>query len=176
MHVTLSFFLSVPSSLPLSPFPSFLPLSLTALLRKFTYYTICLADFLQWQKMISSQHREKIYKPKSFFSCAVFFLGIMHFFFVTNTLKEQPFLFSCGLSFLWVCEGGMGIRNHSVSLQMYIIHQECWGEKKDDTIHLSNGVLLRAMQREFVDILSSLGAFRECGWRQILQLPNLFGR
>lgn len=68
---------------------------------------------------------------------------------MNTILKEQPFLFSCGISFLWVCRGGLGIRNQSVSLQTYIIHQECWGEKGDDAIHLSNGVLYRESLRTF---------------------------
>lgn len=66
----------------------------------------------------------------------------------------------------------MGIRNQRVSLQTYIIHQECRGKKNDEAIHLSNGVL----HRETLQIDSfSLGAFKEHGWRQI-QASNLFGR
>lgn len=41
----------------------------------------------------------------------------------------------------------MGIRNQSVSLQLYRIHQECWGKKNEDATHLSNGVLYRETPR-----------------------------
>lgn len=74
--------------------------------------------------------------------------------------------------FLCVWGAGMGIKNQSLSLQTYIIHQDGRGKKNDDAIHLSNGVLYR----ESLQIYSfSLGAFKECGWRQ-MQRPNLFGR
>lgn len=41
----------------------------------------------------------------------------------------------------------MGIRDQSVSLQLYRIHQECWGKKNEDATHLSNGVLYRETPR-----------------------------
>lgn len=47
-------------------------------------------------------------------------------------LKEEPFLFSSRLSFLWEYRGGLGIRNQSVSLQVYRIDQEGWGKKNED--------------------------------------------
>ena len=51
---------------------------------------------------------------------------------MNTMLKEEPFLFSSGLSFLWESRGGLGIRNQSVSLQVYRIDQEGWGKKNED--------------------------------------------
>lgn len=88
-----------------------------------------------------SQHRELILNTESA-------LPMQHFSLLKctcmNTMLEQKALFQCE----FVGAGkGIDIKTPSVSLQMYLIHQECWGKKNDDAIHLSNRVLSRGSLR-----------------------------
>lgn len=89
-----------------------------------------------------------------------------------NIMLKLPVLFSYRLSIFVGVGAGMDIKKSECIMANAYNPSGVLGQKNDDAIHLSNAVLCG----ETLQIHPcSLGAFKECGWRQ-MQGPNLFGR